>query len=130
MNDFISKLSLRMSWRVKQSALEPMLAAARPVHYLRSEKEDKQTMALQIAQADRISEGPVRALTAVELCSSHAIRRDPKTQRPDLQIAQRKGLSVYQYWMDQRRLESPKQWGADQTPSGTKFSPTLRQGLR
>ena len=90
----------QVSKRVKQSALEPMLTAARPVHYLRSGKEDKQKMAVQIAQADGISEGPICALTAVELCSSYAIRRDPKTQKPDLQVAQRKGLSVYQYWMD------------------------------
>jgi hypothetical protein len=35
----------------------------------------------------------------VELCSSYAIKRNPSTQQPELQITPRKGLFVYQYWM-------------------------------
>src|SRR2546430_8884830 len=63
-------------------------------------KDNKQQIALEIAAADRVSEGPVCALTAVELCSSYGIRRDEETGKPDLKSQNRKGLSVYQYWMD------------------------------
>jgi hypothetical protein len=90
----------QISKRVKDAAVEPMLAAGRPVRYLNSGKDDKQRIALEIAAADRVSEGPICALTAVELCSSYAIRRDAETGKPDLKSQYRKGLSVYQYWMD------------------------------
>jgi hypothetical protein len=88
-----------MSKRVKEAALAPMLAADRPVRYLNSGKDDKQKIALQIAERDGVTEGPICALTAVELCSSYAIRRNPCSQQPELQIAPRKCLFVYQYWM-------------------------------
>ena len=44
-------------------------------------------------------EGPICALTAVELCSSYAIKLNPKTQQPELTIAPRKCLFLYHYWM-------------------------------
>ena len=69
---------------VGEAAVEPMLAAGRPVRYLNSGKDDKQQIALEIAAADRVSEGPICALTAVELCRSYALRRDKETGKPDL----------------------------------------------
>ena len=90
----------QVSQRVKEAAVEPMLAAGRPVRYLNSGKDNKQQIALEIAAADRVSQGPICALTAVELCRSYAIRRDQETRKPDLKSENRKGLSVYQYWMD------------------------------
>ena len=89
----------QVSKRVKEAALATMLAANRPVQYLNSGKDDKQKIALQIAARDGVTQGPICALTAVELCSSYAIRLDPSTQKPRLQIAPRKCLFVYQYWM-------------------------------
>jgi hypothetical protein len=89
----------RVSKRVKEAALAPMEAAHRPVRYLNSGKQDKQQIAQQIAAEDGIREGPICALTAVELCSSYAIHRNPSSQQPELQIAPRKCLFVYQYWM-------------------------------
>src|SRR6267143_4495004 len=86
----------QVSRRVKEAAVEPMLAAGRPVRYLNSGKDNKQQIALEIAAADRVSEGPVCALTEVELCSSYAIRRDQQTGKPDLKSQNRKGLFVYQ----------------------------------
>ena len=89
----------QMSKRVKEAALAPMLTASRPVRYLNSGKDDKQQIALRIAADDGVTEGPICALTAVELCSSYAIKRNPSTQQPELQITPRKCLFVYQYWM-------------------------------
>jgi hypothetical protein len=89
----------QMSKRVKEAALAPMVAANRPHLYLNSGKDDKQEIALQIAARDGVTEGPICALSAVELCSSYAIKRNPSTQQPELQVCPRKCLYVYQYWM-------------------------------
>jgi hypothetical protein len=89
----------QISQRVKEAALQPMRAANRPIQYLNSGKDDKQSLAKQIAEKDGITHGPICALTAVELCRSYAIKMNPSTQRPQLQIANRKCLFVYQYWM-------------------------------
>ena len=89
----------QMSKRVKEAALAPILAANRPVKYLNSGKDNKQEIALQIAKKDGVTEGPICALYAVELCSSYAIKRNPASQQPELQIAPRKCLFIYQYWM-------------------------------
>ncbi len=89
----------QISKQVKEASLAPVLAASRPVRYLNSGKDDKQQIALQIAAQDHIVEGPICVLTAVELCSSYAIKPNPKTQRPELTIAPRKCLFLYHYWM-------------------------------
>ena len=62
-----------ISKRLKEASLAPVLAAGRPVRYLNSGKLDKQQIALQIAAEQGIVEGPICALTAVELCRSYAI---------------------------------------------------------
>src|SRR5450755_4035862 len=48
----------QMSKQVKEAALAPMVAAHRPVRYLNSGKDNKQQIALQIAQQDGVTEGP------------------------------------------------------------------------
>jgi hypothetical protein len=87
----------QISKRVKEASLAAVLAANRPVNYLNSGKDDKLQIALRIAAQDNIVEGPICALTAVELCRSYAIKRNPKTQRPELAIAPRKCLFLYHY---------------------------------
>jgi hypothetical protein len=89
----------QISKRVKEASLAAVLAAGRPVQYLNSGKDSKQQIALQIAAKDGIREGPICALTAVELGSSYAIKRDPKTQQPQLAISSRKCLFLYHYLM-------------------------------
>jgi len=88
-----------ISKRLKQASLAPVLAAGRPVRYLNSGKLDKQQIAAQIAAEQNIVEGPICALTAVELCRSYAIKPNPNTHRPELAIAPRKCLFLYHYWM-------------------------------
>jgi hypothetical protein len=88
-----------ISKRLKQASLAPLVAAGRPVLYLNSGKDDKQQIALKIAAQDGIVEGPICALTAVELCRSYAIRVNPNSRRPELVIAPRKCLFLYHYRM-------------------------------
>lgn len=89
----------QISKRVKDASLAPVLSAGRPVQYLNSGKDNKQQIALQIAAEDGIREGPICVLTAVELGSSYAIKRDAKTQQPQLAISPRKCLFLYHYLM-------------------------------
>jgi hypothetical protein len=89
----------QISKRVKEASLAPVLAAGRPVRYLNSSKDDKQQIAIRIAAEDGIREGPIGVLTAVELCSSYAIKRDAQTQQPQLAISPRKCLFLYHYLM-------------------------------
>jgi len=86
-----------LSKRVKVAAVAPFEAAGRPVRFLNSGKLDKQSIAREIADKDGVRQGPICALTAVELCSSYAIKGSPRG--PELQISPRKCSFVYQYWM-------------------------------
>jgi hypothetical protein len=87
----------QISRRVKEAALAPLQAAGRPVQYLNSGKDDKQKIAMEIATRDGIREGPICALTAVELCRSYAIKGEKG--KLDLASSWRKCLFIYQYWM-------------------------------
>jgi hypothetical protein len=89
----------QVSRRVKQASLVTMEQAHRPVQYLNSSKDDKQALAREVAVRDRIVSGPICAFTAVELCSSYAIRGDAAEKRIRLERRWRKCLFVYQYWM-------------------------------
>jgi hypothetical protein len=89
----------QISKRMKEASLAPLLAAGREVRYLNSGKDNKQQIALQIAARDGITEGPICALTAVELCSSYAVRVNAHKQRPELAITPRKCLFLYHYWL-------------------------------
>ena len=89
----------QVSKHVKEASLAVMTAAGRPLRHLHSGKEDKQALARQIATQDSIENGPICAFTAVELCSSYAIRGDRATHKIRLERAFRKCLFIYQYWM-------------------------------
>ncbi len=89
----------QISQAVKEASLAPVLAARRPVLYLTSGKDNKQQIALRIAAQDGIVAGPICTLTAVELCRSYAIQRNPQTQQPELRMAPRKCLFLYHYLM-------------------------------
>jgi hypothetical protein len=89
----------QISKRMTEASLAPLIAAGRQVRYLNSGKDNKQQIALEIAARDGIVEGPICALTAVELCRSYAIKVNPDTHLPELAIAPRKCLFLYHYWM-------------------------------
>jgi hypothetical protein len=89
----------QISRQIKEASLAVMEAAGRPVQYLNSGKDDKQKMAQAIARADGITNGPICAFSAVELCSSYSIRGNRAQKKIELQRSYRKCLSVYQYWI-------------------------------
>ena len=73
-----------VSGQVKEGALRCMLEAGRPVRYLPSSKDDKEKIARSIAQQDKVTEGPVCALTSVEPCWGFDIYRNRETKKLDL----------------------------------------------
>ena len=87
-----------ISGRVKEAALRCMREAGRTVRYLQSSKDDKEEIARAIARKDRITEGPVCALTCVEPCWGYDVYRNRETKKLDLVQRSRKCLYVYQYW--------------------------------
>jgi hypothetical protein len=87
-----------ISGRVKEAALRCVQEAGRTVQYLQSSKDDKEEIARALARKDRITEGPVCALTCVEPCWGFDIHRNRETKKLDLVQRSRKCLYVYQYW--------------------------------
>jgi len=88
----------KVSGQVKDGALRCMLEAGRPVQYLPSSKDDKEEIARSIAREDKVTQGPVCALTCVEPCWGFDIYRNRQTRKLDLVQRPRKCLYVYQYW--------------------------------
>ena len=87
-----------ISGRVKEAALRCVQEAGRTVRYLPSSKDNKEATARSIAREQKITEGPVCALTCVEPCWGFDIHRNRETRRLDLVQRSRKCLYVYQYW--------------------------------
>jgi hypothetical protein len=87
-----------ISGRVKEAGLRCVQEAGRTVRYLQSSKEDKEAIARSIARGQKITEGPVCALTCVEPCWGFDIYRNRVTKKLDLVQRSRKCLYVYQYW--------------------------------
>jgi hypothetical protein len=90
------------SERVKQASLRCVLEAGRIVKYLQSSQDDKEAIARSIASEQRITQGPVCALSCVEPCWGFDIHRNGETKELELVQRRRKCLYVYQYWRHPR----------------------------
>ena len=88
----------QISERVKEASLRCVLEAGRVVQYLHSSRDDKEAIAWRIAREQKITQGPVCALTCVEPCWGYDIHRNRETKQLDLVQRSRKCLYVYQYW--------------------------------
>jgi len=86
-----------VSGRVKNAALRCVEEAGRTVRYLQSSKDDKEAMARSIAREQKITAGPVCALTCGEPWWGFDMYRNRETKRLDLVQRSRKCLYVYQY---------------------------------
>ena len=71
--------------------------AGRPVVYLPSSRERKETRALEIAQADGITEGLIAVLKCVEPCHTFTVGPNAETKRLELRGAERKCSHWYFY---------------------------------
>src|SRR5580700_8734361 len=73
-----------ISARVKEAASGCVQKAGRTVRYLQSSRDDKEAIARSIAREQKITSGPVCALTCVEPCWGFDIHRNRETKKLDL----------------------------------------------
>lgn len=82
--------------RLKSASLAVAEAGQRPVRYLDSATQNKEELARQIAEQDRVREGLVCVLTCVEPCMAFAIRKNEQGLL-QLRSCLRKCLHIYHY---------------------------------
>jgi len=89
--------ALAQSERLKEASLALARQGGRPIRYLASSAINKEEVARQIARTDRIEQGPVCILTAVEPCLTYEIVRKREARVLDLEPRRRKCLHLYHY---------------------------------
>jgi hypothetical protein len=89
--------ALALSERLKEASTALARQSGRPVRYLASSAINKEEIARQIARADRIEQGPVCIVTAVEPCLTYEIVRNRAARLLDLEPRRRKCLHLYHY---------------------------------
>jgi hypothetical protein len=94
--EFAEQITQGIAERAEKIAQE----TGRPLIYLPSASERKETRARQIATKDGIKEGLICILKCVELCQSYQICRDRETKRIRIEIAPRQYLHFYFYYLD------------------------------
>ena len=99
LKDF-GKFVQEKSAQLKAASLAEAQRQHRPIIYLQSPQESKEVVARQIAQRDRIQQGLIAVLTAVEPCQSYEVFRNREGKKLELQPRVRKCLFLYHYWID------------------------------
>jgi hypothetical protein len=89
-----------VSRRLKQASLEEAQCQRRPIIYLEDNDQPKEDLARSIASHDKIREGLVCVMTAVEVCWSFKVAGERESQKLKLKACTRKCLHLYHYWMD------------------------------
>jgi hypothetical protein len=97
LKDF-GKHAQALTERVCQSARGAAERAGRPYLYLRSSQLSKEALIEQIVRRDRISEGLIAVLSAVEPCLAISVRGDPQKKRLRPVLQERKCLHLYHYY--------------------------------
>jgi hypothetical protein len=90
----------KVSRQLKQASLEEAQRQRRPVLYLEDNHDDQEDLARSIAAHDKIRQGLIGVLTAVEGCWSFKVVGERKTQKLKLKACTRKCLHLYHYGMD------------------------------
>lgn len=88
-----------LTTRLKEGIVDWINELGRPVVYMPSSQQSKEEKARAIAQADRIDEGTIALLTAVEPCQTFDIFRNRERKQIELKIRQRKCLFLYHYFI-------------------------------
>lgn len=89
-----------VSQQLKQASLAEATAQSRPVIYIEHSQDSKEDLARLIATRDKIRDGLICVLTAVEVCWSFKVSPDRKTHKLKVKACTRKCLHLYHYWMD------------------------------
>ena len=85
--------------QLRDASEEAARRDGRPIRYLPSSATNKEQIAREIAEADGITEGLIRILTAVEVCQTYELVRGRESQRLNLTPRRRKCLHLYHYYI-------------------------------
>src|SRR6266550_3218630 len=91
--------AMSLSEQLKLASLTMAASAGRPVRYLASALMRKEEVARQIAEQDRITQGLICVLTAVEPCWSFHVCREREEKKLRLESSWRKCLHLYHYFV-------------------------------
>lgn len=89
----------KLTNRVKAAAYQIAQAAGRPVRYVPDSQLSKEDLARALARQDRVKEGLIALLTAVEPCLSYSVRGDRHSKKIHLVLEARKCTHLYFYYM-------------------------------
>jgi hypothetical protein len=95
-----AKFSEDLTGRIIDHARRLAKSKKRPYVYLYSSDVDKEALANQILNRDRVREGLICVLRCVEPCQSYEINRNADTNQIELVSVPRKCLHLYFYYMD------------------------------
>lgn len=89
----------QVSQRLKKASLAAALELGRVVRYV-APSVDKNAVARQLAEEQKIQQGLVCVLTSVEPCQSFTVRPNRATKHLELKLERRQCLHLYHYWID------------------------------
>jgi hypothetical protein len=89
--------SMDLTEQIKQASVGVAEAAARPVQYLTDASIRKEEVAKSIVKRDKIENGLICVLSAVEPCFSYEIHRNAATRLLELRSIRRRCLHLYHY---------------------------------
>jgi hypothetical protein len=84
--------------QMEKASLQQANQLGRPVQYINDPSLGKEQVAMEIARRDRIEQGLVCVLTAVEVCNSFDIQRNHDKKILELVPRRRKCLHLYHYF--------------------------------
>lgn len=90
--------AMDVSEQIRCASQQAAQSAGRPLKYLPDPSVSKEQTARQIAHEDKVTEGLICVLTAVEPCYSFHVRRDRESKKLVLVSALRKCLHSYHYF--------------------------------
>lgn len=85
---------------LKHCLTEQAERLSRPVVYVESTRRNKEAIAREIAERDKLQHGLIAVLSCVEPCLTFSIRRNPRLKRLELVHGFRKCLFFYHYFLD------------------------------
>lgn len=90
----------KVTKRIREASLRAAEELGRPIIYLPGGKVDKEKVARQIAEEDRVDRGLICVLKAVESCKSFRVVHVPEENRFEPRLVPRKCLHLYHYMKD------------------------------
>jgi len=96
------RFATALTGRVRQSAAELAEKYQRPIIYLNSSRTDKEALACQIQERDRVKSGLIAIFSCVEPCHTWFLRGNRATKKLELRLEWGKCIHLYFYWVHEQ----------------------------